>query len=204
MRYNTNVNPLATAADTSPEDEELCAAAQNGSRGAEEALVLRYSPLVRYCARLFDLAGGDPQDLVQEGMIGLIFAIRDFDQTKDASFRTYADICVRRRLYSALKSASRGKHSPLNNYLSLESPSHIDRVPDPEELVIGQEQSEELSCALKGLLSKFEAEILGLYLQGLSYREIAAKIVRSPKSVDNAVQRIRRKVARHLSLGDNR
>lgn len=196
------------------DDETLCALAAADDRQAEEMLVLRYTRLVRACARPYFLAGGDSEDLIQEGMVGLIKAIREYDAEKAASFKTYAEICIRSRLYSAIKTAARVKHSPLNNYISFEAPLfdgsenplayetvHF-KQKTPEELIIGKEEFRELLGVLHGHLSGFEAKVLQLYLNGLSYAEIAAETEKPLKSVDNAVQRMRRKVARYLNPGD--
>lgn len=195
-------------------DRELCAMVAQGNREAEEELVTRYNRLVRACARPYFLAGGDSEDLIQEGMVGLLQAIREYDAEKDTAFRTYAEICIRSRLYSAIRAASRDKHAPLNHSISLETPffdkntDHLTygasnlQQKNPEELIIGREEFAECLEKLKGRLSEFEAKILGLYLKGLSYLEIAAEVNRSPKSVDNAVQRIRRKLARRIIPGD--
>ena len=185
-------------------DEALCLQAASGDRIAEEALVMRYNRLVRICARPYFLAGGDSEDLIQEGMVGLLSAIRVYDPAKEASFRTYAEVCIKNRLISAIKAASRDKHTPLNNYVSFETPlfdGSADQE-DPEAIMIGREEFRERLGVLKGQLSGFEAKVLGLYLNGSSYSEIAAEVMRSPKSVDNAVQRIRRKLAQHFQSGD--
>ena len=194
--------------DSQLSDEELSSLSNSGSRNAEEELVLRYMRLVRACSRPYFLAGADSEDLIQEGMLGLIAAIREYNPERKASFRTYAELCIKRRLYSAIRAAARDKHSPLNNYISFEAPlfdgnsdhaayiAPLQDQRDPEELIIGREEFKELSDALNGQLSKFEAEILGLYLKGLSYQEIAVEVNKTPKSVDNAVQRIKRKLAR--------
>ena len=191
-----------------PSDEALCRRAADGSREAEEALVRRYSGLVRSCARPLFLAGGDSEDLIQEGMLGLLTAIRSFDSGRDASFRTYAEICIRSRLLTAIRAAQGGKHAPLNHSVSFEPPlfdgtsAHpFSNVESPEDVIIGREELKERLDALKGQLSELEANILPLYLNGLSCGEIAVRVGRSPKSVDNAVQRIRRKVARQFSSG---
>lgn len=195
-------------------DEALCLQAASGDRIAEETLVMRYNRLVRICARPYFLAGGDSEDLIQEGMVGLLSAIRMFHPEREASFPTYAEICIKNRLRSAIKAASRDKHTPLNTYVSFETPS-LDgnseyypygtarqRLEDPEAILIGREMLQERMDVLRGQLSGFEASILGLYLNGSSYSEIAAEVNRSPKSVDNAVQRIRRKLAQHFQSGD--
>ena len=187
-------------------DEALCAMTAQGDRTAEEALVLRYHRVVRMCARPYFLAGGDSEDLIQEGNLGLLAAIREYDPERAASFRTYAEVCIKNRLVSAIKAASRDKHTPLNNSVSFETPlfpgAPGQQAEDPEEIVLSRESFRERMGALKDQLSGFEASILRLYLNGLSYSEIAAEVNKSPKSVDNAVQRIRRKLAQHFSSGD--
>ena len=193
-------------------DEELCLLAAAGNRLAEETLVTRYNRLVRTCARPFFLAGGDSEDLTQEGMVGLITAVREYDAGKEASFRTFAEICIRSRLYSVLRAAARDKQQPLNQSLSLDD-SHFDSNPltsgtnnlaqrNPEDFLIDREHTAALLSGVRKQLSEFEAKILGFYLDGLSCREIAKAVGKPPKSVDNAVQRIRRKVARQLLSGD--
>lgn len=187
-------------------DEMLCQLAASGNRSAEEILATRYHRLVRSCARPFFLAGGESEDLSQEGMFGLIKAIREYDEEKKASFRTFAEICIRSRLYSVLKAASGGKHQPLNQSVPLE-PSVFDvssslAQGDPEDLVIDREKTAILLGNTHKQLSKFEASVLEYYLDGLTCREISEQVGKSPKSVDNAVQRIRRKVALQLYSGD--
>ena len=193
-------------------DEDLCALAASGSREAEEVLVTRYNRMVRTCARPFFLIGGDSEDLTQEGMVGLIKAVREYDPRKDASFRTFAEICIRNRLYSVLRAAARDKHLPLNQSVPLDTP-FLDSTPyttgsnplaqcSPEEFLIDREHTANILSGVRKQLSDFEAKILGYYLDGLSCREIAETVGKPPKSVDNAVQRIRRKVARQLQSGD--
>ena len=183
-------------------DEELCAMAAAGDRQAEEILVTRYHRLVRSCARPFFLAGGDNDDLLQEGMLGLLKAVREFDPAREAAFHTFAETCIRSRLYTAMKAANSGKHSPLNQSVPL-NPSLFDASSalaqiDPELLLIDREKAAGLLEDTRKQLSDFEVKILGYYLDGLTCREIAETVGRPPKSVDNAVQRIRRKVARQL------
>ena len=194
-------------------DAELQTDASSGDRVAEEALVERYMRLVRSCARPLFLAGGDSEDLIQEGMFGVLSAIRQFDPKGGASFRTFAEHCVRMRLLSAVKSASRLKHLPLNDGLSLEqlsedSNAHISAMSEilrqnPEDLILARERTEELYAELSKCLSKLEKQVLDLYLDGLSYREIAQYLKRDEKAIDNAVQRIRRKLARNPNFSDN-
>ena len=193
-------------------DEELLQAVSAGDRYAEEALVERYLRMVRRCARPLFLTGGDSEDLIQEGMFGLLSAIRQYEPEQGAAFPTFAEHCIRMRLLSAVKSASRLKHLPLNDGVSLEqlsedSSMQLSAMPDvlrrnPEELVLARERTEELYAALAQCLSKLEKQVLGLYLEGLSYREIAARLGKEDKAVDNAVQRIRRKLARNPNLGE--
>ena len=190
------------------DDDTLCQQAAQGNREAEEALVLRYRQLVRACARPFFLAGGDSEDLIQEGMVGLLMAIREYDAEKAASFRTFAELCVRRRLYSVLRAAARDKRRALNQSISLNAPgfdsSSCASGPrtmaqrNPEEFLIDREYTAALLSGVRKQLSALEAVILGYYLDGLTCGEIARLSGRPLKSVDNAVQRIRRKVARQI------
>lgn len=192
-------------------DEELCVQAASGDCTAEEALVLRYSRLVRICARPFFLAGGDSEDLIQEGMLGLLSAIREYRPERNVRFRSFAELCIRRRIISAVRSAAGGKHQPLNNGVSLEpflfqadgerEPLRVSslRQENPEDVMIHREALSSLETALSCQLTGLERQVLALYLEGLSYLEIAGAVHRTPKSVDNAVQRIRRKTARYLS-----
>ena len=189
-------------------DEELCLQSAHGNAMAESELVHRYGRLVRACARPLFLAGGDSEDLIQEGMLGLLTAIRGFDPNRDAAFRTYAEICVRSRLLTAVRAAQGGKHAPLNHSVSFEPPlfdgpnAHLFySAESPEDVIIGREELKERLASLKGQLSELEADILPPYLNGLSCGEIAQRVGRSQKSVDNAIQRIRRKMARHFSSG---
>ena len=193
-------------------DEALCSLAVSGDRAAEELLVTRYHRVVRTCARPFFLAGGDSEDLTQEGMLGLIKAVREFDAEKEASFRTFAEVCIRNRLYSALRASAREKHQALNQSVSLDTPDFDSNSytsgtsnlaqRDPEDSLIDREHTAALLSGVRKQLSEFEAKILGYYLDGLSCREIADTVGKPPKSVDNAVQRIRRKVAQHILSGD--
>ena len=187
-------------------DEELCQALQSGNADAEEILVHRYSRMVRSCTHPYFLAGGDSEDLLQEGMFGLIKAMREFRADREASFQTFAEVCIRSRLCSVIRASRAGKHSPLNESVPLNA-FLLDAQPqysqlDPEDLLIDREKAVSLLENVRKQLSEFEVMILGFYLDGLTCREIAAAVGRSPKSVDNAVQRIRRKIARQLLSGD--
>ena len=185
-------------------DDALCALAAQGRSPAENALVARYSRVVRVCARPLFLVGGDSEDLIQEGMMGLLTAIRKYDPARDAAFRTFATVCIRSRLASAVRAAQGDKHSPLNHSISFEPPLFDGTdltlsVENPEDVIIGREELKERLDALKGQLSEFEASILPPYLSGMSCGEIARRYGKSNKSVDNAIQRIRRKMARQTS-----
>lgn len=195
-------------------DEQLADFVSSGDRASEEALVLRYYRLVRICARPYFLVGGDSEDLIQEGMLGLLAAIRDFSPKKNVAFRAYAELCIRRRMFSAIRTAARDKHTPLNTYVSLELSifasnqemnsfgAILSRQENPEDLIINKEKLQWLMKLIHGQLTELENHILGYYLKGLSYSEIAKEVNRSTKSVDNAVQRIRRKLARHIQLSE--
>lgn len=180
-------------------DEALCALAANGFRSAEEELVKRYFRQVRVCARPYFLAGGDSEDLIQEAMFGLLKAIREFDPKHDARFKTFAEVCIRNRIRSAVTNAARSKHAPLNDSVPFESPM-LGSGASPEELYIIREEEAERLTRLGERLSSLECEVLKLFLLGLSYQEISEQVGRSIKSVDNAVQRIRRKVAGNFGV----
>ncbi|MDL2257932.1 RNA polymerase sporulation sigma factor SigH [Eubacteriales bacterium OttesenSCG-928-K08] len=188
-------------------DEELITASWAGDVAAEDFLYEKYKPFIRSRARSYFLIGADREDIIQEGMIGLYKAIRDYNPEKISSFRNFAEICVTRQMITAIKAATRQKHMPLNSYVSLNKPlfseeperTLIDvltmaRVSDPEETVISQETYEAIAQRLKDSLSPFERKTLALYLEGLSYAEIAEQLGRQPKAVDNALQRIRHKM----------
>jgi RNA polymerase sporulation-specific sigma factor len=200
-------------------DLVLCEQVRAGNRLAEETLVLRYSRLVRVCARPYFLAGGDGEDLTQEGMLGLLSAIREFSPVGGAAFRSFAELCIRRRMISAVRVAAGEKQSPLNTYVSLElSLSAGDdayasasfgtalafpaRQENPEDVLIQKERFGVLLRLIDRQLTEFEQTVLGFYLEGHSYFEIAKEVNRSTKSVDNAVQRIRRKLARQIQSSE--
>ena len=199
-----NVDPDTPSAALS--DEELCAMARAGDREAEETLVKRYNRLVRQITRPYFLAGGDSDDLIQEGMLGLMKAVREFDCSKEASFRTFAEVCIRNRVYSVLRAAAREKHRPLNHSISIETPffesnsytamDGHEAQENPEDLMIRRENRRCDLLRIRQRLSPLEGKVLSLYLDGLTYGQIARVLHKPPKSVENAVQRIRRKVAR--------
>lgn len=177
-------------------DEALCTMANAGDRDAEEILVVRYQRLTRACARPYFLAGGDSEDLIQEAMFGLLKAIREFDPGRDTLFRTFAETCIRNRIRSAVTAASRDKHVPLNESVPFEHPMLGCDI-SPEELFISKEEEQERLDQINRFLSPLERRILALYLAGFSYQDIGVQLNKPVKSVDNAVQRIRRKTAAH-------
>lgn len=194
-------------------DEKLCLLSGEGSRPAEEVLADRYLALVRKCARPYFLVGGTSEDVIQEGMLGLLGAIREYNSEKQTSFKNFAERCIKNRIYSGMRAANREKHIPLNTYISIDPLSSDGQnsasifphqASDPEQNILDRESYDELFDELKGLLSDFEAEILGLYLEGLSIAEIANYCKRPQKSIENAVSRVRRKSARFLQHGDSR
>lgn len=193
-------------------DEQLGALAAAGRAEAEELLVIRYTRLVRAQAHSLYLVGGDSEDLIQEGMIGLLRAIRSFDPAKSAAFRSFAETCVRNRLYSVLRSANSERQAALNRSVSFDTPffdgnSFAPDVPryaasNPEDLLIDEERVSAFFAGIQKQLSAFEGKVLGYYLKGYSCREIAVLLGRSPKSVDNAVQRLRRKIGQQITSGE--
>lgn len=195
--------------ETDLSDTELCISAQAGDRNAEEKLVCRYSRLVKACARPYFLAGADGEDLIQEGMLGLLKAVRSFDSSKGVPFEAFANMCVTRQIFSAVKTAASARHSPLNQSTSICEPLFDDNadvvstssvpISDPMLVVIGMEEHRELLSQLSCLLSVFEAKVLELYLSGNSYDEMSVILKKPTKSVDNAIQRIRRKSAQYFS-----
>lgn len=193
-------------------DEELVGLYHAGQQDAVEALLVRYRGFARSKARTYFLVGADKEDIVQEGMVGLYKAIRDYLPDREASFRAFAEICVTRQIITAVKTATRQKHVPLNTYVSLSKPVGGEddpdrtlqdvlenvRAPDPADLVLGHEELRSMKLAFAEILSDFEAEVLHMYVEGKSYQEIAAHLDRHVKSIDNAIQRIKRKVELHL------
>ena len=184
-------------------DEELVERIRAGETSCMDTLIERYKRQVRNQARTLYLIGGDSDDLIQEGMLGLFKAIRDYRPEKEVSFEAFAKLCISRQLYSAVQAAGRQKHVPLNTYVELSD--HLDAQDDgpqgksPKELLIDRENMEKLKEEIWQLLSPMEKKILRSYLDGESYTETASRLNKSPKSVDNALQRIRRKLKKFLS-----
>ena len=188
-------------------DDELVGLFRSGDGVAGSELAVRYRPLVKRCTRPYFLVGGDSEDLIQEGMIGLVSSIQSYQPGGSALFRSYAELCVKRRILSAIKAAARFKHMPLNYRLSLEDIYSDDgealaRMADerynlsPEELIIEQEKKNDLYALCRRILSPLEKKVLAFYLEGLSYEEIAGRCGKPVKSVDSALQRIKRKLSR--------
>ncbi len=180
-------------------DEELLERINHHDGKVEEYLLNKYKPLVRKKARAMYLAGGDTDDLIQEGMLGLFKAVRDFRPGKAASFSTFAQICIERQLYNAIQSSKRQKHQPLNSYVSLSDEEFASQliqlsVQNPEAIIIDQESTAGIEKMIQSALSDFENQVLKLYLEGADYVQISEKLDRSVKSIDNALQRIRQKV----------
>ena len=188
-------------------DEELVRLSLSGDSLATECILARYKNLVRSRARMYFLAGADRDDLIQEGMIGLFKAIRDYDKEKRASFRGFAELCIKRQMITAVKTATRQKHMPLNSYVSLNNPAYendsrgiLEEVlsggpeADPEHLIISKENAEFLNKQIDRALSLLEKTVLTMYLEGKSYQEIAGEVGRPVKAIDNALQRVKKKL----------
>jgi len=192
-------------------DEQLVEDARSGNMEALEYLIHKYRNFVRAKARSYFLIGADREDIIQEGMIGLYKAVRDYRSDKLSSFKAFAELCITRQIITAIKTATRQKHIPLNSYISLNKPIFDEesdrtlldvlscaRICDPEELVINQEDFNSIENKIGELLSDLEWEVLTSYLKGKSYQEIAAELDRHVKSIDNALQRVKRKLERYL------
>lgn len=194
-------------------DEDVVEAVRLGHSEALEYLINKYRNFVRAKARSYFLIGADREDIVQEGMIGLYKSIRDFKGDKLASFKAFAELCITRQIITAIKTATRQKHIPLNSYVSLDKPIYDEdsdrtlldvicgtRVSDPEELIINKEEFVGLEDKMSEILSDLERKVLMLYLDGRSYQEIAVDLDRHVKSIDNALQRVKRKLEKYLEL----
>ena len=184
-------------------DEELIEKLRQGEDDITDYILEKYKPLVRKKTIAMYLIGGETEDLIQEGMIGLFKAIRDYKPDKDASFYHFAELCINRQLYSALEASNRKKHQPLNSYISLSEQEHpdavaaellVDKESGPEQTVIEQEVWEEYKKRLAQKLSRMENQVLQYYLEGNHYTQIAEMMGKRPKSIDNALQRIRQKI----------
>jgi RNA polymerase sporulation-specific sigma factor len=195
------------------EDEQIVELVHNGDSEALDYLINKFKNFVRAKARSYFLIGADKEDIVQEGMIGLYKAIRDFKEDKLSSFKAFAELCITRQIITAIKTATRQKHIPLNSYISLDKPIYDEesdrtlmdvisgaKVLDPEELFISQEEFDQIEVKMAELLSDLERKVLALYLDGQSYQEISEELNRHVKSIDNALQRVKRKLERYLEI----
>ena len=194
-------------------DEELVEQVHLGNTDALDFLISKYRLFVKAKARSYFLIGADKEDIIQEGMIGLYKAIRDFKEDKLASFRAFAELCITRQIITAIKTATRQKHIPLNSYISLDKPIYDEESErtlmdiitspiseDPEYLMINREDYHHLEQKMSEVLSELEQQVLIRYLEGQSYNEISEELNRHVKSIDNALQRVKRKLERHLEL----
>lgn len=196
-------------------DEQLIEEVHHGNTEALDYLITKYRLFVKAKARSYFLIGADKEDIVQEGMIGLYKSIRDFKGDKLSSFRAFAELCITRQIITAIKTATRQKHIPLNSYVSLDKPIYdeeSDRTlmdiitstesDDPVHLMINREEYSHLEEKIGEILSELEQQVLALYLDGQSYNEISEELNRHVKSIDNALQRVKRKLERHLEIGE--
>jgi RNA polymerase sporulation-specific sigma factor len=194
-------------------DEDIANKAKDGDTLALEFLINKYKNFVKAKARSYFLIGADREDIIQEGLIGLYKAIRDFRGDKLSSFRAFAELCITRQIITAIKTATRQKHIPLNSYVSLNKPIYDEdsdrtlldilsgsKVTDPEELMINREEYHDIEFKMGEILSDLEWKVLTLYLDGKSYQEIAIELKRHVKSIDNALQRVKRKLERYLEV----
>ena len=192
-------------------DEDIVLEAKEGNSVALEFLINKYRNFVKAKARSYFLIGADREDIIQEGMIGLYKAIRDFRGDRLSSFRAFAELCITRQIITAIKTATRQKHIPLNSYISLNKPIYDEdsdrtlldiltgvKITDPEELIINREEYNDIEFKMGEILSELEWRVLMLYLEGKSYHEIAVELKRHVKSIDNALQRVKRKLERYL------
>ena len=192
-------------------DEEVVGEAKKGNSRAQDYLISKYENFVKAKAKSYFLIGADKEDIYQEGMIGLYKAIRDFKSDRLTSFKAFAELCITRQIITAIKTATRQKHIPLNTYIYLNKPIYeeesdrtlIDvlsglKITDPEELIIGKEQLKHIEGEMAKVLSDLEMEVLQSYLDGKSYQEIACDLDRQAKSIDNALQRVKRKLEKCL------
>jgi len=215
-KFSEDIHLLKTAHNTlanlhQESDEEIVKLAKNGEEIATEYLINKYKNFVRVKAKSYFLVGADREDIIQEGMIGLYKAIRDFRADKLSSFRAFAELCITRQIITAIKTATRQKHIPLNSYISLNKPIYDEdsdrtmldilsgtKITDPEEVFISHELSDDLREKIQENLSDLESQVLLSYLEGKSYQEMAKELQRHVKSIDNALQRVKRKIEKTL------
>jgi RNA polymerase sporulation-specific sigma factor len=195
------------------EDEVILEYVREGDQEALTFLIQKYRNFVKAKSRSYFLIGADREDIIQEGMIGLYKAIRDYKEDKLSSFKAFAELCITRQIITAIKTATRQKHIPLNSYVSLDKPIYDEESDrtlldvltetknmDPEELVINQEENVDIELKMSELLSDLERKVLSLYLDGRSYQEISEELNRHVKSIDNALQRVKRKLERYMEI----
>jgi RNA polymerase sporulation-specific sigma factor len=213
MEQSTKAKSIAYPDYEHMEDEFIVACVRDGDLYAQDFLIRKYKNFVRAKARSYFLIGADKEDIIQEGMIGLFKAIRDFREDRISSFRAFAELCITRQIITAIKTATRQKHIPLNSYVSLNKPIYDEdsertlldiltgaRITDPEELIISREEVSNIEEKIGEILSKLEQQVLMHYLQGKSYQEIAVILNRHIKSIDNALQRVKRKLEKFLEM----
>ncbi|GGB49660.1 RNA polymerase sigma-H factor [Lentibacillus populi] len=197
------------------DDDAIIQLIQNGNSHALDFLINKYRSFVQAKARTYFLIGADKEDIVQEGMIGLYKAIRDFDEDKLSSFKVFAELCITRQIITAIKTATRQKHIPLNSYVSLDKPIYDEesdrtlldviagsKAIDPQELLVNRERFGDMEDKLSELLSELEKQVLNLYLDGQTYQEISVELKRHVKSIDNALQRVKRKLEQLINSSE--
>lgn len=213
MSANANANEKQQSRYEQLEDETIVELVHQGDSEALDYLIHKYKNFVRAKARSYFLVGADREDIVQEGMIGLYKAIRDFKEDKQSSFKAFAELCITRQMITAIKMATRQKHIPLNCYVSLDKPIYEDdsartlmdvlsgtKITNPEELIINREEFDHIEEKMTELLSDLERKVLLLYLEGRSYQEISEELNRHVKSIDNALQRVKRKLEKYVEI----
>ena len=212
MLSNSNAIILEEKDFANKTEEEIVAEAKEGNSLAQEIIINKYEAFIRGKSRSYFLIGADKEDIYQEGMIGLYKAIRDFKNEKETSFKAFAELCITRQIITAIKTATRQKHIPLNTYVSLNKPIYEDesertlldvivglKITNPEDVVISKEEVANIDHKMSKVLSGLELEVLNSYLDGKSYQEIAVDLDREAKSIDNALQRVKRKLEKSLS-----
>ena len=213
MSSGTSAKHIKTEDYKTMPDELIATWANEGDVFALDFLIRKYKNFVKAKSRSYFLIGGDPEDIIQEGMIGLFKAIRDYDVEKNSNFKAFAELCVKRQIITAIKTATRQKHIPLNSYVSLNKPIYNDdsertlldvlkgkRSMNPETLYISREEVTSIKEKIGKILSKFEWEVLTCYLAGESYQEIATDLNKPVKSIDNALQRVIKKIEKYLKI----
>ena len=210
---NSNVQLKSHSMFSTINDEKIVMSAKAGNEKALNYIINKYKNYVRAKTKTYFLIGADKEDIFQEGMIGLYKAIRDYREDKLTSFKAFADVCITRQIITAVKTATRQKHIPLNSYISLNKPLYDDdadrtlidvigssgKISDPEEMMITREEIAAMADKLNKVLSKLELNVLTLYLEGKSYQEVADEMNRHVKSIDNALQRVKRKLEKYFN-----